>query len=71
MRYKKKNYLVSIIINCHNGAKYLDKAINSIIKQTYNNWEIIFWNNKSEDKSEEIIKKFNDKRIITRSWWHK
>ena len=63
MRYKKKNYLVSIIINCHNGDKYLDKAINSIIKQTYNNWEIIFWNNKSEDKSEEIIKKFNDKRI--------
>jgi len=63
MKEKKKNYLVSVIVNCHNGAKFLDKAINSVAKQTYDNWEVIFWNNKSTDKSEQVIKNFKDKRI--------
>lgn len=60
---RKKKYLVSIIINCHNGAKFLGKAINSVVKQTYDNWEVIFWNNKSTDKSEQIIKNFKDNKI--------
>jgi glycosyltransferase involved in cell wall biosynthesis len=60
---KKKKYLVSVIINCHNGAKFLDKAISSVVKQTHDNWEVIFWNNKSTDQSEQIIKNFKDKRI--------
>ena len=55
--------LVSVIINCHNGEKYLKESILSVIKQTYKNWEIIFWNNKSSDKSEKIVKSFKDKRI--------
>ena len=63
MKYKKKLFLVSIIINCHNGGTFLNKAVISIIKQTYNKWEIIFFNNNSTDKSEEIIKSFKDKRI--------
>ena len=59
----KKLPLVSVIINCHNGEKYLKDTILSVIKQTYKNWEIIFWNNKSSDKSEKIVKSFRDKRI--------
>ena len=59
----KKLPLVSVIINCHNGEKYLKETILSVIKQTYKNWEIIFWNNKSSDKSEKIVKSFRDKRI--------
>ena len=55
--------LISVIINCHNGQKYLKSCIKSILNQDYNNFEIIFWNNSSTDKSEEIIKKFKDKRI--------
>ena len=55
--------LISVIINCHNGQKYLKSCIKSILNQDYNNFEIIFWNNFSTDKSEEIIKKFKDKRI--------
>ena len=43
-------------MNCHNGEKYLVEAIKSILKQTFKNWELIFWNNSSNDKSEEIFK---------------
>jgi glycosyltransferase involved in cell wall biosynthesis len=59
----RQNNLVSIIINCHNGEEYLDQCIKSIIKQTYKNWEIIFYDNKSVDNSIKILKNFKDKRI--------
>jgi glycosyltransferase involved in cell wall biosynthesis len=54
---------VSIILNCYNGEKYLAEAIKSIKKQTYKNFEVIFWDNKSTDKSKEIFKKQKDKRF--------
>ena len=38
-----KTSLVSIIMNCYNGEKYLKEAIDSGYAQTYDNWEIIFW----------------------------
>ena len=59
----KKNPLVSIIMNCHNGEKYLEKSIMSILNQSYSNWELIFWDNLSSDNSIKILKKFSDKRI--------
>ena len=55
--------LVSIIVNCYNGEKYLQDAINSIYAQSYQNWEIIFWDNLSTDKSAEIFKSFKDSRL--------
>jgi len=55
--------LVSIIINCFNGEKYLRHAIESIISQTYKNWEIIFWDNRSNDKSAKIFKEYKDDRL--------
>ena len=55
--------LVSIIVNCHNGQKYLSECIRSILNQTYKNFEIIFWDNFSTDESSKIIDKFKDKRI--------
>jgi glycosyltransferase involved in cell wall biosynthesis len=55
--------LVSIIMNCHNGEKYLKQAINSILTQTYENWEIIFWDNQSNDESAKIFKDYNDDRL--------
>ena len=33
---------VSIIVNCHNGEKYLEECLESIKKQTYKNYEVIF-----------------------------
>ncbi len=59
----KKNPLVSVIMNCHNGEKYLKESIKSLKSQTYKNWELIFWDNKSFDNSQKIVKKFKDRRI--------
>ena len=42
--------LVSVIMNCFNGEKYLREAIDSVKAQTYQNWELIFWDNQSEDQ---------------------
>lgn len=58
-----QNNLVSIIMNCYNGEKYLKEAITSVINQTYENWELIFWDNCSTDKSPIILKSFKDQRI--------
>jgi glycosyltransferase involved in cell wall biosynthesis len=59
----KKNPLVSIIINCHNGEKYLDKAIKSVLAQNYKYWEIVFFDNNSTDESSSVLKKYKDRRI--------
>jgi glycosyltransferase involved in cell wall biosynthesis len=53
------NPAVSVIINCFNGDKYLYEAINSIYKQTYKDWEIIFWDNQSTDDSAKIAQSFD------------
>jgi len=53
--------LVSIIINCYNGEEFLKEAIDSIYDQTYKNWEIIFWDNASTDKSSEIANSYDSK----------
>ena len=55
--------LVSIIMNCYDGETYLQESINSVLSQTYKNWELIFWDNKSQDKSAEIFKGYEDKRF--------
>lgn len=55
--------LVSVIINCYNGEKYLREAIDSVIAQTYSNWELIFWDNQSTDSTAEIVKSYKDERI--------
>ena len=55
--------LVSVIMNCYNGEAYLYESIKSVLSQTYANWELIFWDNRSNDKSAEIFKSYNDKRF--------
>ena len=55
--------LVSIIVNCFNGEEYLREALDSIITQTYKNWEIIFWDNQSNDTSAKIFKSYQDNRL--------
>lgn len=63
MRNKLFQPLVSVIINCRNGEKYLKNCITSVINQSYKNWEIIFFDNDSTDNSKKILNLFKDKRI--------
>ena len=60
---KYDNNLVSVIVNCYNGEKYLKKSIQSILSQTYEKFEIIFWDNNSTDNSKKVIEEFKDTRI--------
>lgn len=57
--------LVSIIIPVYNAYKFLDDTINTVLSQTYTNWELILVNDCSTDDSVEIIKKYqkHDNRI--------
>lgn len=50
--------LVSILIPCYNGEKFLDKCFECLLKQTYKNIEIIVVNDGSTDNSENIILKY-------------
>ena len=61
----KKNPLVSVLIPNYNCEKYISEAIESILKQTYKNFEFIIIDDSSTDNSWEIIKKYSkkDKRI--------
>lgn len=56
-----KEPLVSVIINCYNCELYLKEAIDSVYNQSYSDWEIIFWDNCSTDKSGEIAMMYDDK----------
>lgn len=55
--------LISVIMNCYNGETYLRESIDSVLSQTYNNWEIIFWDNQSTDNSAKIFKSYKDNRL--------
>tara|TARA_B100001564_G_C20471661_1_gene592883 strand:- start:43 stop:819 length:777 start_codon:yes stop_codon:yes gene_type:complete len=58
-----KKPLISVIMNCYNGEIYLKESLASLFKQTYKNWELIFWDNFSTDNSYKILKNFKDRRI--------
>ena len=60
---EEKKGLVSIILNCFNGEKYLQTAIESIINQKYQNWELICWDNRSTDDSKNIFGSFKSEKI--------
>lgn len=58
---------VSIIMNCHNGEKYMREAIDSIYNQSYSDWDIIFWDNCSTDETGRIAKSYDKKLKYFRS----
>jgi glycosyltransferase involved in cell wall biosynthesis len=57
--------LVSIGLPVYNGEKYLENALDSILAQTFNNFELIISDNASKDNTEEICRKYTlkDERI--------
>jgi glycosyltransferase involved in cell wall biosynthesis len=52
------NAKVSIIVPCYNQAQYLDEALQSVLYQTYTNWECIIVNDGSSDNTQEITEKW-------------
>lgn len=62
--HKENDYgLVSIIMPNYNSKKYVEQTINSVISQTYQNWELLFVDDCSTDGSLEIVRSFGDERI--------
>lgn len=52
---------VSVIINCYNGEEYLEETLESLKAQTYTDYELVFWDNCSTDRSPEIAKTFDER----------
>src|SRR5690606_22331258 len=58
-----KNHLVTVIMPAYNAGKYISAAIDSLIKQSYPNWELIIVNNGSADHTNEVVFSYRDERI--------
>ncbi len=54
---------VSVIMNGYNGEAFLRQAIDSVLAQSWQDWEIIFWDNQSTDGSAAIVQSYADPRI--------
>ena len=65
---ERKDGLISIIVPVYNAEKYLDKCIQSILCQTYDNFELILIDDGSSDKSFDICVSYSklDSRIVVR-----
>ncbi len=59
----KQQILISIILPTFNHAKFLKKAIESVINQSYINWELIIIDNNSTDETFDIVNSYSDRRI--------
>ncbi|MBX4199201.1 glycosyltransferase [Candidatus Parcubacteria bacterium] len=55
---------ISVLMPVYNGERYVAEAIESILSQTYSDFEFIIINDGSTDSTEKIIKSFNDSRIV-------
>jgi glycosyltransferase involved in cell wall biosynthesis len=56
--------LVSIIMPTYNAEKFISKSIQSVLNQTYQNWELIVVNDGSKDNTSKVVESFDDKRIL-------
>ena len=53
----------SVILPVYNGSEFLSEAIDSVLNQTYYNFELIIVDDNSNDDSAQIIKNYDDERI--------
>lgn len=58
-----RNSLVSVIMPAYNGANFIEEAIQSVLGQSYPNWELLIINDGSTDKTQEVIHSIKDSRI--------
>jgi len=50
-----KHHLVSVIMPCHNGERYIELSVRSVLAQTYQNWELLVIDDASTDASVDIV----------------
>ena len=55
-----KNNLISVVFPIYNASMYIDESIESILNQSYSNFELILINDGSTDNSKDVMKKFRD-----------
>jgi glycosyltransferase involved in cell wall biosynthesis len=55
--------LFSIVTPTYNRAKYIEESVNSVLAQTYTNWELVIIDDASTDNTQEILQKYTDERI--------
>jgi len=60
---RNTNPLISIVIPAYNSEKYIGETIDSVLNQTYENFELLIVDDESNDKTPEIIKQYKDSRI--------
>ncbi|MGI5090980.1 glycosyltransferase family 2 protein [Treponema socranskii] len=58
-----ENPKITVIMSVYNGAEFLRETIESVLKQTYTNFEFIITDNASTDETVSIIRSYNDSRI--------
>lgn len=56
--------LVSIILPTYNRALFIEKAMETVFAQTYTNWELVIIDDGSTDETHEILKRYDDERIV-------
>jgi len=64
MGEKNNKPLVSVCIPVYNGADFIEFAINSVLEQDFSDYEVIIVDNKSTDNTLDIVRRYNDSRIV-------
>ena len=61
---KKANYKASVLVANYNNEKHLSQCVESILKQSYRNIETIVLDDNSNDKSLDVLKKYENKIVL-------
>ena len=60
----RKNPKVSVVMSVYNGAEFLRESVESILSQTYTNFEFVIVNDGSTDQTSKILSEYEDRRIL-------
>lgn len=63
MQENNNSHLISVVLPTYNRGYIIEKAIVSVVSQTYENWELIVVDDASTDETWKVMEKYNDKRI--------
>ena len=61
---KASRPLFTVVMNVYNGEQWLEEALKSVFAQTFDDWELLFWDDQSTDGSAKVLEKFpEDPRV--------